>query len=54
MWRWRFIRLFGVVIHTGDFKVDLSPVDDQAFDLQTFAEYGKQGVLALLQDFHEC
>jgi ribonuclease J len=40
----------GVIIHTGDFKVDLSPVDDQAFDLQTFAEYGKQGVLALLQD----
>src|SRR5580700_8661530 len=40
----------GVLIHTGDFKIDLSPADDQAFDLQTFAEYGKQGVLALLQD----
>ena len=40
----------GVIIHTGDFKIDLSPADDQAFDLQTFAEYGKQGVLALLQD----
>jgi ribonuclease J len=40
----------GVIIHTGDFKIDLSPVDDQAFDLQTLAEYGKQGVLALLQD----
>jgi len=40
----------GVVIHTGDFKIDLSPLDDQFFDLQTFAEYGKRGVLALLQD----
>ncbi len=40
----------GVVIHTGDFKIDLSPLDDQAFDLHTFAEYGKRGVLALLQD----
>jgi ribonuclease J len=36
----------GVVIHTGDFKIDLSPLDDQFFDLQTFAEYGKRGVLA--------
>ena len=40
----------GVIIHTGDFKIDLSPLDDQAFDLHTFAEYGKRGVLALLQD----
>jgi ribonuclease J len=40
----------GVIIHTGDFKVDLSPLDDRAFDLHTFAEYGKRGVLALLQD----
>jgi ribonuclease J len=40
----------GVVIHTGDFKVDLSPLDGKSFDLQTFAEYGKRGVLALLQD----
>ncbi len=40
----------GVVIHTGDFKIDLSPLDDNAFDLHTFAEYGKRGVLALLQD----
>lgn len=40
----------GVIIHTGDFKVDLSPADDQSFDLQTFAEYGNRGVLALLQD----
>jgi ribonuclease J len=40
----------GVVIHTGDFKIDLSPLDGKLFDLHTFAEYGKRGVLALLQD----
>src|SRR5271165_366486 len=40
----------GIVIHTGDFKIDLSPLDNHAFDLHTFAEYGKRGVLALLQD----
>jgi len=40
----------GVIIHTGDFKVDPTPTDDQLFDLHSFAEYGKQGVLALLQD----
>ena len=40
----------GVIIHTGDFKIDLSPTDNNPFDLQTLAEYGKNGVLALLQD----
>ncbi|MGA2536426.1 MAG: ribonuclease J [Terracidiphilus sp.] len=40
----------GILIHTGDFKIDLSPIDGHAFDLHTFAEYGKRGVLALLQD----
>ncbi len=41
----------GVVLHTGDFKIDLSPPDGKAFDLQAFAELGKSGqVLALLQD----
>jgi ribonuclease J len=40
----------GVIIHTGDFKIDLTPLDEKAFDLHTFAEYGKRGVLALLQD----
>src|ERR1700722_15621673 len=40
----------GIVIHTGDFKVDLSPPAGHAFDLSSFAEYGKRGVLALLQD----
>src|SRR5579863_5574551 len=40
----------GVVIHTGDFKVDPTPTDNHLFDLHSFAEYGKQGVLALFQD----
>ncbi|HET6844623.1 MAG TPA: ribonuclease J [Candidatus Angelobacter sp.] len=41
----------GVVIHTGDFKVDPTPTDNRLFDLHTFAEYGKEhNVLALLQD----
>jgi ribonuclease J len=40
----------GVLIHTGDFKVDPTPTDNKLFDLHTFAEYGNQGVLALLQD----
>jgi len=40
----------GVVLHTGDFKVDFSPPDNKPFDLHAFAELGKQGVLALLQD----
>jgi ribonuclease J len=41
----------GVIIHTGDFKVDPTPTDNRLFDLHTFAEYGKEGnVLALLQD----
>ncbi len=40
----------GVIIHTGDFKIDLAPLDDKPFDLHAFAEYGKRGVLALLQD----
>ena len=40
----------GTVLHTGDFKVDLSSPDGHPFDLQAFADLGKQGVLALLQD----
>src|SRR6266699_4091072 len=40
----------GVIIHTGDFKVDPTPTDNKLFDLHTFAEYGKNGVLALFQD----
>ena len=40
----------GVIIHTGDFKVDPSPIDNETFDLHTLAEYGKRGVLLLLSD----
>ncbi|MBQ2101424.1 MAG: ribonuclease J [Lachnospiraceae bacterium] len=40
----------GVVVHTGDFKVDFTPVYGDAIDLQRFAEIGKKGVLALLCD----
>src|SRR6201994_1568127 len=40
----------GVIIHTGDFKVDPTPTDNQLFDLHTFAEYGKRGVLLLMSD----
>src|SRR5437660_9042792 len=40
----------GVGIHTGDFKVDPTPTDNRLFDLHAFAEYGKEGVLVLLQD----
>ncbi len=40
----------GVIVHTGDFKVDPTPTDNKLFDLHSFAEYGKEGVLALFQD----
>jgi ribonuclease J len=40
----------GVVIHTGDFKVDPTPTDNLLFDLHTFADYGKRGVLLLMSD----
>ncbi len=41
----------GILLHTGDFKIDLSPADGKPFDLQAFADLGKAGgVLCLLQD----
>ena len=40
----------GVVVHTGDFKVDYTPVFGDAIDLSRFAELGKKGVLALMCD----
>ena len=40
----------GVIIQTGDFKIDTTPVDGDMIDLSRFAEYGRKGVLALLSD----
>ncbi len=40
----------GVVIHSGDFKIDPTPSDNNPFDLHKFADYGRRGVLALLCD----
>ncbi len=40
----------GVIIHTGDFKVDPTPTDNELFDLHTLADYGKRGVLLLMSD----
>jgi ribonuclease J len=40
----------GTVIHTGDFKIDPTPIDGKKFDLHALAAYGDQGVLALFSD----
>ncbi len=40
----------GVIIHTGDFKIDQTPIGNYHFDLHAFARYGAEGVLALFSD----
>lgn len=40
----------GLVVHTGDFKIDQTPIDGRAPDLQAFADYGARGVLLMLSD----
>ena len=40
----------GIIVHTGDFKVDYTPVFGDAIDLQRFGEIGRKGVLALMCD----
>jgi len=40
----------GVVVHTGDFKIDPTPMDGELFDANSFAAYGEKGVLLLLSD----
>lgn len=40
----------GIVIHTADFKIDPTPIDNKQFDLHRLAEYGQRGVLLLLSD----
>ncbi len=40
----------GIIIHTGDFKIDHTPVGGAGFDIHTFARYGNEGVLALFSD----
>lgn len=40
----------GIIVHTGDFKIDYTPAGGKVFDLTALSDYGERGVLALLSD----
>jgi ribonuclease J len=40
----------GIILHTGDFKIDYTPIDGQVADLARFSELGKKGVIVMLAD----
>ena len=44
----------GVIVHTGDFKVDFTPIDEKVMDLQRYAQLGKKGVLLLMAESTNC
>ena len=47
---WLLRHLAGIIIHTADFKVDHTPVDNYTMDLRRYAYYGEKGVLCLFSD----
>ena len=44
----------GIIVHTGDFKIDFTPIDEKVMDLQRYADLGKKGVLLLMADSTNC
>ena len=48
--RWRFRLRAGLIVHSGDFKIDPTPIDGELFDRERFAELGAEGVALLMSD----